>query len=145
MEVPSQFCSCDSECPCWEGCCKENYPILKDMSRNLEFTNCPRCGAPVGSMQVHDRNSCLRNIERAHKVQEASKIVHEKFAGAFKQLAENDKMTNDEELARTFYNVAKRISVPQVRQDDRGDYAAFEDLSLRDVKLMAQFVRELRK
>ena len=58
------------------------------------------------------------------------------------------KMTNshnDEELGRVFYNVAKRIGVPHVRQDDLGGYAAFEDLSLRDIKLMAQFVRELRK
>lgn len=163
MECPSYICSCDDECPCWKGCCKGNTPTLRENERHLlepylkknkmsvtESSNCPRCNQPVGSMQVHNRSDCARYIDRQHKIQEASKTVLNKYAGAFKLLAENDKMANqshnDEELARTYYEVATKFGVPNIPiASQRDGTTEFEDLPLRTVKLMAQFVRELRK
>lgn len=54
---------------------------------------------------------------------------------------------NDEELARLFYNAVMKHGLPRIPEGayGSGESSTFEDLSLRDVKQMAAFVREIKK
>jgi hypothetical protein len=172
MEVPSYSCSCPETCGCWEGTCKRLWKgnVAKEHERKLnletytrnriggsycvrcqnnnctcgKYTNCIRHGKLLRYADSMRCIECARQIDRDHKIQDQAK-----YDAAF--LNEGNKMINqshnDEELARTFYNVATKLGIPRLPEGKygSGEKGVFEDLSLRDVKLMAQFVRELRK
>lgn len=127
-ECPN-YCSCPANCGCWIGNCRNSYPILRKIM-NDPF-KCPRCESLIDSMQVHDQTECARQNEE-----------RKSFAAAFRRIGTiEEKQMSDEDLAKLYFAALNEFQpLPELNETQ-----FLDDLTLREVRHIANFVRALRK